>query len=183
MLVFFEFYLLIATNLLHMKAIHRIREIIDHYRLSVSAFEKSITMSNNSIQIALKREASVKDEVLNKILKAYPDIDPVWLLTGEGTMFKEKEKQEQQAKESETVDQFIERKIDAAVVEKMEEVNNQWKDFFENFRAFHEQLQKIHFNEDTMKKLAQFAQMLGEAALQYKEEENEETEKPKQLKK
>lgn len=174
-----------------MKAIHRIREIIDHYNLSVSAFEKSIGMSNNSIQIALKREASVKDEVLNKILKAYPGVDPLWLLTGEGTMLKEKEKQEQpQAeeksvpyREGETVDQFIERKIDAAIVEKMEEVNNQWKDFFENFRAFQEQLRKIHFDDDTMKKLAQFAQMLAESPKEYEEEENEEKEKSKQLKK
>ena len=69
-----------------MKAIHRIRDIIDHYNLSVSAFEKSIDLSNNSIQIALKRKASVKDTVLNKILETYPDINPVWLLTGKGDM-------------------------------------------------------------------------------------------------
>jgi len=70
------------------KSIYRLEEIINLKKLSVSAFERSIGASNNSIQIAIKRGASVKDDILNKVLIAYPDINPSWLLTGEGEMIK-----------------------------------------------------------------------------------------------
>ncbi len=68
------------------KPIDRVRIIIDSKRLSVSAFEKVIGMSNNSIQQALKRGANLKDETLNNILNAYPEISAQWLLTGKGSM-------------------------------------------------------------------------------------------------
>ncbi|MFY7666142.1 hypothetical protein [Flavobacterium sp.] len=70
------------------KPIQRIKKIIEAYRLSVSAFEKRCNMSNNSIQVAIKRNANVKDETLINILEAFPDISPSWLLTGNGAMYK-----------------------------------------------------------------------------------------------
>ncbi|UMY66763.1 MULTISPECIES: helix-turn-helix transcriptional regulator [unclassified Flavobacterium] len=70
------------------KPIARIRQIIKDKNLSVSAFEKKIGMSNNSIQVALKRNANVKDETLNHILAAFPEISAEWLLTGKGTMIR-----------------------------------------------------------------------------------------------
>lgn len=69
------------------KPIDRVRELIQAKQLSVSAFEKAIGMSNNSIQQALKRNANLKDETLNNILKAFPDVSPGWILTGNGGMF------------------------------------------------------------------------------------------------
>lgn len=71
-----------------MKPIERVKEIIRYYGLSISGFEKKIHMSNNSIQTAIKRTASLKDETLNNILTAFPDISPEWLLTGNGKMFR-----------------------------------------------------------------------------------------------
>lgn len=72
-----------------MKPIERVKVIIDKNRLSVSAFEKKVGLSNSSIQIALKRNSNLKDETLNSILSVYPDISPNWLLTGEGGMFRQ----------------------------------------------------------------------------------------------
>jgi len=69
-----------------MRVIHRVKILIDNKNISISAFEKSIEMSNNSIQTAIKREASVKDDVINKILNVYSDVSPIWLLTGKGEM-------------------------------------------------------------------------------------------------
>jgi len=69
-----------------MKVIHRVKTLIDNKNISISAFEKSIEMSNNSIQTAIKREASVKDDVINKILNVYSDVSPLWLLMGKGEM-------------------------------------------------------------------------------------------------
>lgn len=71
-----------------MKPIERVKEIIRYYGLSISGFEKKTQMSNNSIQIAIKRTASLKDDTLNNILRAFPDISPEWLLTGKTTMFR-----------------------------------------------------------------------------------------------
>jgi len=71
-----------------MKPIERVKEIIQYYGLSISGFEKKIHMSNNSIQTAIKRTASLKDDTLINILKAFPDISPEWLLMGNGKMFR-----------------------------------------------------------------------------------------------
>ena len=71
-----------------MKPIERVKEIIRYYGLSISAFEKKIHMSNNSIQTAIKRTASMKDETLIHILTTFPDISPEWLLLGNGKMFR-----------------------------------------------------------------------------------------------
>lgn len=69
-----------------MKPIERVKIIIHHYGLSISAFEKKTGLSNNSIQTAIKRNSNLKDETLNTILKKFPQIDPTWLLTGQGSM-------------------------------------------------------------------------------------------------
>ncbi|APD06889.1 hypothetical protein UJ101_01370 [Flavobacteriaceae bacterium UJ101] len=72
-----------------MKPIDRVKIIINKNRLSISAFEKKVGLSNNTIQIALKRGSNLKDETLNSILNVFPDINPTWLLTGRGNMFLE----------------------------------------------------------------------------------------------
>ncbi|MFO7864375.1 MAG: hypothetical protein R6U85_10270 [Salinivirgaceae bacterium] len=72
-----------------MKPIERVKKIIDYYGISIAGFEKKIKVSNNSIQIALKRNTSLKDETLIKILEAFPDVSPMWLLIGDGEMFKD----------------------------------------------------------------------------------------------
>ncbi len=71
-----------------MKPIERVKILIRNSKLSISAFEKKVGSSNNSIQIAIKRNSNLKDETLNNILNAFPDINPTWLLTGKGDMFK-----------------------------------------------------------------------------------------------
>ena len=67
----------------------RIKRIIDHYGISVRAFEKSIGASNNSIQTTIKRKSDVKTGTINKILQVYKEISQEWLLTGKGSMLKE----------------------------------------------------------------------------------------------
>lgn len=70
--------------MMNQKPIDRVKIIIDDNRLSISAFEKEIGHSNNSIQTALKRRSNLKDETLNSILNAFPDYSGLWLLTGKG---------------------------------------------------------------------------------------------------
>ena len=69
-----------------MKPIQRVRILIDEEGISISAFEKKVGLSNNSIQTAIKRRANLKDDTIAKILKAFPWVSPEWLLLGNGSM-------------------------------------------------------------------------------------------------
>ena len=69
----------------------RVAKIIEVNKMNIRSFEEKINVSNNSIGTAIRRKASFKSSVLNKILIAFPDIDPTWLLTGRGQMFLEGE--------------------------------------------------------------------------------------------
>lgn len=77
-----------------MKPIERVLEIIKYEGISISAFEKSVNLSNNSIQTAIKRKSNLKDETLNSILNSYPNIDPEWLLTGKGERLRQVKEKE-----------------------------------------------------------------------------------------
>ncbi len=65
----------------------RVEQIIVYNNMNIKSFEDRISVSNNSIGTAIRRKASFKSNVLNKILNAFPEINPTWLLTGKGTMF------------------------------------------------------------------------------------------------
>ena len=62
--------------------IERIRQIIEKKRLSERHFCREIGVSNGF----LNKVIDVGSDKLNKILYRYPEINPVWLLTGNGTM-------------------------------------------------------------------------------------------------
>lgn len=62
----------------------RIQQLIDYKRLSVSAFEKSVGLSNGY----LRNTANISAENCAKILASYPDISSEWLLLGQGEMQK-----------------------------------------------------------------------------------------------
>ncbi len=64
----------------------RVEQIIDYNNLNIKSFEDRIEVSNNSIGTAIRRKASFKSNVLNKILNSFPDVNPTWLLTGKGSM-------------------------------------------------------------------------------------------------
>lgn len=70
-----------------MKAIYRIKKLIDIKGDSISGLEKSIGLGNQTLARALERGSGIKDDVLNKILNRYNDVNPVWLLTGNGEIF------------------------------------------------------------------------------------------------
>lgn len=68
--------------------LNRLKKYIDYKGISVSAFEKSIGMSNASFGKSLKNGGSIGGDKLEKILSVYPDINAEWLLTGGGEMLK-----------------------------------------------------------------------------------------------
>lgn len=69
----------------------RIKEYIDFKKIAISAFEKSIGMSNASFGKSLKTGGAIGTDKLENILSVYADLNPMWLLTGEGSMLRTKE--------------------------------------------------------------------------------------------
>ncbi|WP_407479902.1 S24 family peptidase [Elizabethkingia anophelis] len=66
---------------------NRIKEFVEHNDITISAFEKSINASNGYVNSISK---SMGLEKIDKILEKYPNINLEWLLTGKGTMLKER---------------------------------------------------------------------------------------------
>ena len=66
--------------------LERIKEYIDYKGIAVSAFEKSIGMSNASFGKSLKNGGAIGTDKLENILRTYPDISPLWLVCGIGNM-------------------------------------------------------------------------------------------------
>ncbi len=77
----------------------RIKMYIDHQKLTIAAFERSIGMSNASFGKSLKKGKGIGTDKLEKILLVYPDINAEWLLTGKGEMFKTPTKRKKKGKE------------------------------------------------------------------------------------
>lgn len=68
-----------------MKIIDRIFIFIESQKIKISAFEKEAGLSNGYIKKIID---SPSGEKLEDILKAYPELNRTWLMTGDGDMLK-----------------------------------------------------------------------------------------------
>lgn len=68
------------------KIVDRIGEYIHAKSISIRSLETSIGASNGAIGRAINKGSDIATEWLSKIIEIYPDINPQWLLTGEGPM-------------------------------------------------------------------------------------------------
>ena len=69
--------------------VSRIKEYIDSKGISVRKFEESAGFSNGSFASQYKNGKTIGVDKVENILQVYPDLNPIWLLTGEGEMTKE----------------------------------------------------------------------------------------------
>ena len=69
------------------KTVHRIIELISELNLSARQFDMSIGTANGYILRMKKNNASVGSDIIERIIKVYPKVNLVWLITGEGNMF------------------------------------------------------------------------------------------------
>ena len=68
------------------KTIHRILQLIQHLNLSARQFDMSIGTANGYTLRMYKNNASVGSDVIERIKEVYPQINLIWLLTGQGDM-------------------------------------------------------------------------------------------------
>lgn len=84
-----------------MKPIERISLFMHFKKISPHAFEQKIELSNGYFSKQLKHLGSVGSDILIRIYQAYPELDILWVLTGEGQMLKDAVEQNQ------NIDQII----------------------------------------------------------------------------
>ena len=69
------------------KTVHRIMQLISALNMSARQFDISIGTANGYILRMQKNNASVGSDVIERIIKKYPQVNLVWLITGKGDMF------------------------------------------------------------------------------------------------
>ena len=68
------------------KTIDRLMQFIEHAGLSARQFDLSIGASNGYTLRMRKNHASIGSDVIENIVKTYPQLNLIWLITGEGEM-------------------------------------------------------------------------------------------------
>jgi len=105
-----------------MKIINRILLFIRHKGLSMRAFDLSISASNGYTSKQSKTNASVGSDVLEKIIDVYPDLNPLWLITGKGNMIIDGT-EEPLAHYGNSIDALLEEKIKRIVEEQLKDIS------------------------------------------------------------
>ncbi|MGB3465082.1 MAG: hypothetical protein WBA74_07425 [Cyclobacteriaceae bacterium] len=71
------------------KPVQRVKIFASVSDLKIAKFERMIGVTQNAIQSAIKRNSSMSDETLAKIMKTFPQLNITWVLTGKGEMLHE----------------------------------------------------------------------------------------------
>lgn len=69
-----------------MKPIERIAMYLQFRAITPHSFERKIHLSNGYFSKQIKNLGSVGSDILVKIYNSYPDLNMLWVLTGEGQM-------------------------------------------------------------------------------------------------
>lgn len=70
---------------------NRIQKIIDKQGISLNAFAQEIGVNRSTVSHILTGRNKPSVEVLQKILKRFPELSSDWLLLGNGSMYTQKE--------------------------------------------------------------------------------------------
>lgn len=74
-----------------LKTINRLMKFIKYAGLSARQFDISIGAGNGYTLRMQKNNASVGSDILENIVKVYPQLNIEWLITGEGDMLREEQ--------------------------------------------------------------------------------------------
>jgi hypothetical protein len=71
-----------------LKTIDRLTQFIQYAGLSARQFDLSIGAGNGYTLRMKKNHASIGSDVIETIIRTYPQLNLIWLMTGEGEMIK-----------------------------------------------------------------------------------------------
>ncbi|MCE2612078.1 hypothetical protein LVD13_03775 [Flavobacteriaceae bacterium D16] len=100
-----------------LKTIDRLMQFIKHSGISARQFDISIGAANGYTLRMNKNKASIGSDVIENIVRTYPQLNVVWLITGEGEMLKSEAEQELQdfeqlpVEKQKEIENIIENKI------------------------------------------------------------------------
>lgn len=100
-----------------LKTIDRLIEFIEYAGLSARQFDISIGAANGYTLRMKKNHASIGSDVIETVLRTYPQLNVVWLLTGEGNMIKTEVRPEDldfdqlPSSQQQEIERIIEKKI------------------------------------------------------------------------
>lgn len=66
--------------------IDRIGEFAHHHKLSIRKIENRIGASNGTISKAIGKDKDIQTKWIALFVEQFPEVNPVWLLTGSGSM-------------------------------------------------------------------------------------------------
>jgi plasmid maintenance system antidote protein VapI len=67
----------------------RLRKIIEDENISISKFERTIGVGQNSVSTCLRRNSTISHEVLQGVAKHFPSYSMEWLVAGRDSGNKE----------------------------------------------------------------------------------------------
>lgn len=113
-----------------MKIIDRIILFIKYKNLSMRAFDMSIGVGNGYTSKQSKSGASVGSDVLERIIDVYPDLNPLWLITGKEPMIVNVELSEEPLPDyGQSIDEILENKIKRIVSEQLKDFSDKLENF------------------------------------------------------
>lgn len=65
-----------------------LKDLIDEKKLSIAEFERKIGVKSPTISKIIDRNSKISQEILYKCIIAFPELNPMWLLSGKGDMYK-----------------------------------------------------------------------------------------------
>lgn len=69
-----------------MNIFSRILKFIDYKGISKNKFSEKIGLSNSYMSKMVANNGNIGSQIIEKIVRIYPELDARWLLTGEGNM-------------------------------------------------------------------------------------------------
>jgi len=104
-----------------LKAIDRVMQFIDYAGMSARQFDISIGASNGYTLRMKKNKASIGSDVIENIIKTYPQLNLIWLITGEGEMLNPDKETLRTGKLPREKEMEIERIIEAKIKKRQEQ--------------------------------------------------------------
>lgn len=72
-----------------MRIIDRLAKYLAYKKITAYAFERTSQVANGYLKKQLKGKGSIGSDILLRIYHNYPDLDFIWLLTGDGEMLRQ----------------------------------------------------------------------------------------------